>query len=192
MTNGKPQRLQIIVLAGLMLGTGALCGCDTQAARMERLKKAADRIATAETAKFNALEAPYKEEVVFFSKGEILPEMDYGDGTFCKRYRNFTGHTLKNIFTTDSLIYPYILEIEYPYQLLMTEGRGAISKDDQKAREQSQQDTVYQAANYQITRRYYCDAEGKHVGKMSDLPPLDSFYRRGRHPVEESQLTNTP
>lgn len=170
------------VLALVTLWSG--CGGN----EVDRLKRAAEKIANAEMAKFNAQELKYKDEVYFSSIGAVLPEIDYGNGQYIRRYRIFNGYQLKDIVKTDSMVAPYILVIEYSYDFMMTPPKSAKSVQDQEARDACAKETQFIPELYHLIRRYHCDAKGNFVGKISDLPPLENFYSHGGIPPETSVL----
>lgn len=177
-------------LAPAIVAAMVLSGCGRES-EVGMLKAAAKKIATAEIAKFNAAELQYKDKVVFNGIGELLPDMDYGNGVFLKRYRKFTGYKLKDIVKTRSIIAPYILVIEYDYDFMMTQPRAAKSSTDRAAAKLAEKDTKYHSDRCHLIRRYHCDAKGNFIGKISNLPPLESYYIHGVLPPEESVLTGT-
>jgi len=184
-SRGALARLSWVALAIVLVSSQSGCGGGNE---VERMKRAAAKIGDAEIAKFNAQELKYKDEVLFSSIGTILPEMDFGNGVFMKRYRVFKGYELKDIVKTDSMVAPYILVIEYSYDFMMTPAHDARNAGDTEARDLAAKDTEFKADLFHLIRRYHCDAKGNFVGKISDLPPLENFYAHGGIKPETSVL----
>ena len=141
----------------------------------DMLIRKAQELAEKELGRMSAAELTYRNTVSF--QELVGPMFTPGTGNYMKMYRSFNEFTIKDIYRSESFVYPVAVEIEFKYQFLNTQPRSSALPN---ARALSRADTRFSVVgSYTLTRRYRCDGEGNYTGRLPELPPRPNFYRRG-------------
>ena len=146
----------------------------------------ATKLGEREIARMSAAELIYRNQSFLNEsaiKGDVLAP---GFGMYLKIYRSFTGFKIKDIYRSESFLYPVAYDIEYDFDLLGTTPRVY---SDPKSVELSAADTQFNLiGRYNLTRRYKVDAQGNYTGTLPELPPRANFSTRGLpEEVEEGE-----
>jgi len=143
----------------------------------------ATALAQAEIAKFNAAEEQYKT-VVSLEYNPVNPNpFREGIGTYMKWYRHFTSARIVDIKRSESLIHPMLIVIAYDCEMMATNGSDEDSKDTflnidpVKNAEKETQFNLLRTVTF--TRNYPCEAFGKYIGGLPEVPDRGSFYLQG-------------
>lgn len=142
---------------------------------VELLMRKAKELAERELGRMSAAELTYRNTVSF---QELVGTMfTPGTGNYMKMYRSFNDFSIRDIYRSESFVFPVAVEIQFEYQFLNTQPRPSTLPD---AEALSKSDTRFSiAGTYTLTRRYRCDGEGNYTGRLPELPPRPDYYRRG-------------
>ncbi len=138
------------------------------------LQSMAARLAEREMVAMQVAELAYKGEVATYPFAHPI----YAEATHnMKWYRQYTGYSLVDIYRSDSLLEPIIIEIEYTFDYLRTPIRSSFHYPGPtgrtKAKRAAAKDSEFTTEGTQLTlrRRYQTDAHGNVI---SEFPPLAS------------------
>ena len=136
------------------------------------LQQTAATLADREIKAMQAAEYAYKDTVETY---DIRHPIIVGATHSMKWYREYTDYALVDIYRSDSLLEPIIIELEYRYDYMRTTIRASFHYKGNDRRVQAEKaaaaDTEYvlEGKGFVVRRRYQCDAFGNVV---SEFPPL--------------------
>ena len=143
------------------------------------LMRKARELAESELGRMSAAELTYRNTVSF----QELTGAQFvgGTGNYMKAYRSFDEYIIRDIYRSESYVFPVTVEIEFKHKFLHTKVRPSMLPN---AESTSQSDTRFEVAGtYALTRRYRCDGDGNYTGQLPELPPRPNYYRRGRDQI---------
>jgi len=151
---------------------------------VDRLLRSAYRLAEQELAQFRKSEEMYKDKLMThpFTLNPFHP----GAKMYVKWYRDFTGYEVRDIYRSDSFLWPAVFEVAYNYDLMHTDIRTTIERDEflgLDPREQAAEDTEFEKGNsFTVIRRYRAKLDGEVENNLPPMPSRDVFPN-ARNPV---------
>ncbi len=139
---------------------------------VDMLKEKAADLAEADLTRFNVADAAYKAKVQLHTQDLPMGET----GIYIKMYRHFTGYEVRDIYRSDSLIYPIAYAIRFYYEIVAT---APQHMDLPGAEEKAKRDNEFKVVSkHSITRYYACDDDGDYAGNLPEVPARPNYYTR--------------
>jgi len=133
----------------------------------------AHEVARGQIERFAKIEAQYTGQVYFHQY--INHPFNPDSGIYLKWYRQFTDYEILDIYTSDSVLRPIIMEIRFNYQYMHTPTHHTSERDEFRDIDPirlAEAETEFSPDGiFSVIRRYQCDRYGNPLDKMDDALP---------------------
>lgn len=146
----------------------------TRAEYADLLTQEAVELAKTELARLSAIELMYRNKT-YLHKFRWTQGPDISGLAYAKVYRQFTDYKLVDITSSKSIFSPFLLKIDFDYDILTTELVETKGRDHEKAL------TAHSLKTYTVSRSattrlvYSCDEKGQLLALPPPLPRLNVF-----------------
>lgn len=142
----------------------------TRAEYADFLVQEATDLARAELARLSAIELMYRDKTYLHKSRMQMGPQDITALAYAKVYRQFTDSRLVDITSSESILRPLIVTIDFDYDVLASEPIQTQGRDPQKALT-AQNRKTYSVSRSETTRFVYnCDEEGRPLALPPPLP----------------------
>ncbi len=140
----------------------------TRAEYADFLKQKAAELADAELARLSAIELMYRDKTYYHSFQ--MQQGNIAGSAYAKVYREFTDSRLVDITSSESILRPFLITIDFDYDILASEAVQTRMIDHQKALT-ARNFKTYAVSRSATTRLVYsCDEKGRLLALPPPLP----------------------
>lgn len=154
---------------------------NSQQVYVDSLIEKGNALGARELSRMAAAELAYRNQPLFFAAPSQISSSQ--TGSFTKMYRNFTSHSIEDIYRSESYLFPVAYQIRFDYDLLTTPVRSSTLSDAAKVSKSDTQFSILEKGH--IVRRYKADKDGNYSGALPDLPPRPDLYNRRKNNATE-------
>ncbi len=133
----------------------------------------------------------YRDQV--FLHVYSYPSAGLRNSAYAKRYRQFTGYHVLDVLRSDSLLYPYLFEIQYKFEILGTDGVPVNAPNVKAAQSAARDHRFRRLQSDTITIEYKCNSAGEPIEATDVILDRPNYFQKGRRDVMgEFQVQEVP
>lgn len=157
----------------------------------QKLLEKAERFAAGELARLSAAEMLYRDRVYLHVYS--YPSAGLQNSAYAKRYRQFTDYEVLDVVKSNSLLHPYLFEIQYNFEILSTDGVPVTIPNVKAARAAARDHRFRRIRSDTIRLEYRCDRDGDPVQSTPTILERPNYFQKGTKDVMgEFQVQEVP